>query len=315
MNTHIVVGVVLLLSTTAFADDVLHFDTAPGTRQGRVTQRSCDGSCTFSVRVCTEEALDEIRLLPAHVELIPPVPGSSGCGEATVVTLRPGRSQSARLTLRARATSGVPRRLARDRLTLRCLPERAESHTCPTFVPSTTTTTTSTLPPDQCPPPDVRCCRGDQLRALFGPACLELRRDTETDPQGTICEFTHSEITEASCEGSGCGPSSGCCLVNGCPAYAVYGATNTNLLSFICEADGGTFVRGECDAEPIHPLRPCRPTGCSDHICASRGITTTCDWDPAWACLRDAVCERQGHGGCGWTVLPGSPPCAAAEGY
>ncbi|MFQ5751274.1 MAG: hypothetical protein ACE5HI_04690 [bacterium] len=47
----------------------------------------------------------------------------------------------------------------------------------------------------------------------------------------------------------------------------------------------------------------CRPTGCSGEICADKDmpVFSICLWKPEYACYRDAKCERQPDGECGWT--------------
>jgi hypothetical protein len=64
-------------------------------------------------------------------------------------------------------------------------------------------------------------------------------------------------------------------------------------------ADGG---RGASDGG-------CRRTGCSGQVCAESDIMTTCEFRPEYACYRDAVCERQADGSCGWTMSPALRAC------
>ncbi len=45
----------------------------------------------------------------------------------------------------------------------------------------------------------------------------------------------------------------------------------------------------------------CVVTGCSDHVCADEAVMTTCEWREEYACYKDARCERQADGRCGWT--------------
>jgi hypothetical protein len=45
----------------------------------------------------------------------------------------------------------------------------------------------------------------------------------------------------------------------------------------------------------------CRVTGCSGQLCADRDVATTCEWQPEYACYRDAHCEQQSDGQCDWT--------------
>jgi hypothetical protein len=67
----------------------------------------------------------------------------------------------------------------------------------------------------------------------------------------------------------------------------------------------------ENDATVSIPLRftsatatgngPCIVTGCSSHVCAEEPVMTTCEYAPSYACYRNARCERQADGQCGWT--------------
>jgi len=60
---------------------------------------------------------------------------------------------------------------------------------------------------------------------------------------------------------------------------------------------------GAAPAPPPATSAACVPTGCSGTVCAEAddGRMTTCEFKPAYACYRDAVCERQPDGACGWT--------------
>lgn len=44
----------------------------------------------------------------------------------------------------------------------------------------------------------------------------------------------------------------------------------------------------------------CLKTGCSGHVCADKEVITTCEFRPEYACYRNARCERQEDGECGW---------------
>lgn len=46
----------------------------------------------------------------------------------------------------------------------------------------------------------------------------------------------------------------------------------------------------------------CRPTGCSNQICADQEVMTTCEYSEVFACYKNEVCERQDSGECGWTM-------------
>ena len=47
----------------------------------------------------------------------------------------------------------------------------------------------------------------------------------------------------------------------------------------------------------------CKRSGCSGQLCVDENeqVFTTCDMWPGYACYRDARCERQQNGQCGWT--------------
>lgn len=54
-------------------------------------------------------------------------------------------------------------------------------------------------------------------------------------------------------------------------------------------------------SEPAPPA--CYVGGCSLQVCSDRpDIVTTCDWREEYACYRDATCEAQADGTCGWTM-------------
>ena len=50
----------------------------------------------------------------------------------------------------------------------------------------------------------------------------------------------------------------------------------------------------------------CVKGGCSGTVCEGPGeqTVTTCEWKAEYACYKDATCERQGDGKCGWTQSP-----------
>jgi eight-cysteine-cluster-containing protein len=45
----------------------------------------------------------------------------------------------------------------------------------------------------------------------------------------------------------------------------------------------------------------CMITGCSGQVCAEEEVITTCEYRPEYECYKDAACERQEGGECGWT--------------
>jgi hypothetical protein len=87
---------------------------------------------------------------------------------------------------------------------------------------------------------------------------------------------------------------------------------------------------GGSKSKPAEPTTPpatandCVKTGCSATVCAEpepgKEVVTTCELKPEYACYRDAACERQGDGSCGWTqsqtltACLANPPAAEAGG-
>lgn len=57
------------------------------------------------------------------------------------------------------------------------------------------------------------------------------------------------------------------------------------------------------------PKPPCVVTGCSGQVCADEEVITTCEFRPEYQCYRNARCERQEDGRCGWTMTPELQAC------
>ncbi|HTM67858.1 MAG TPA: Gmad2 immunoglobulin-like domain-containing protein [Candidatus Binatia bacterium] len=55
----------------------------------------------------------------------------------------------------------------------------------------------------------------------------------------------------------------------------------------------------------------CRRTGCSGELCAEEETMSSCVFRPEYACYKDAVCERQATGKCGWTQTDSLSRCLA----
>ncbi|NTV30963.1 hypothetical protein HGA91_03240 [candidate division WWE3 bacterium] len=55
-------------------------------------------------------------------------------------------------------------------------------------------------------------------------------------------------------------------------------------------------------AIPTQRLNNCIITGCSGQICSDQEMYTTCEYKDEYACYRNAKCERQSNGKCGWTM-------------
>lgn len=58
----------------------------------------------------------------------------------------------------------------------------------------------------------------------------------------------------------------------------------------------------------------CYISGCSGQVCSDRSdVFSTCEWIEDYACYRDATCERQRDGACGWTATPDLTACLASH--
>lgn len=53
----------------------------------------------------------------------------------------------------------------------------------------------------------------------------------------------------------------------------------------------------------------CIVTGCSGQVCEEGTIITTCEYRSEYACYKDATCERQSDGKCGWTQTEALQQC------
>jgi hypothetical protein len=58
----------------------------------------------------------------------------------------------------------------------------------------------------------------------------------------------------------------------------------------------------------------CRPTGCQDEICSDQYVSSSCVYNEALVCYRDATCTRQDDGQCGWTMTPELRSCLETAG-
>ena len=57
----------------------------------------------------------------------------------------------------------------------------------------------------------------------------------------------------------------------------------------------------------------CIISGCSAEVCSDQAVVTPCIWRDAYACFRDARCERQSDGACGWTQTSELVACLASH--
>jgi hypothetical protein len=81
-----------------------------------------------------------------------------------------------------------------------------------------------------------------------------------------------------------------------------------------------TFASQDCSLDESGTVLSCQPqdsdggckrTGCSGQLCSDEDIATTCEYRPEYACYRDATCEPQGDGSCGWTPSEELTTCLA----
>jgi len=79
--------------------------------------------------------------------------------------------------------------------------------------------------------------------------------------------------------------------------------------------DGRLFINenaAQTQREPASP-KGCAVAGCSAQLCVpaeqAEEIVTTCEFRPEYACYRDATCEVQADGACGWTMTENLARC------
>ena len=76
---------------------------------------------------------------------------------------------------------------------------------------------------------------------------------------------------------------------------------------------------GGCMSDPAPPTGArtdgsCFIGGCSAELCSDHaGMVSSCIWRDAYVCFRDATCERQASGACGWTATQELTACLAAH--
>lgn len=59
-------------------------------------------------------------------------------------------------------------------------------------------------------------------------------------------------------------------------------------------------------------LGKCYVGGCSAQLCTDQpDAVSTCEWTEAYGCYKNAVCERQASGACGWTETTELKQCLA----
>jgi len=66
----------------------------------------------------------------------------------------------------------------------------------------------------------------------------------------------------------------------------------------------------ELDSDKTPPANGCFIGGCSSQICSDEpGVVSTCEYREEYGCYRDATCERQINGKCGWTMTGSLRAC------
>jgi hypothetical protein len=138
------------------------------------------------------------------------------------------------------------------------------------------------------------------ILVLFAAAC-----GAKSTPKPTPEPTPPPDPTAVECEAGACGPRLGM-PTEQCADGSVGGNTGRCLK----EPDGacGWEIR-ECPAS----AGDCVATGCNGTLCSDtpNDVVTTCEIKPEYACYRDAVCERQASGACGWTQTAELTACLA----
>jgi len=64
------------------------------------------------------------------------------------------------------------------------------------------------------------------------------------------------------------------------------------------------------DSNQTNSGNKCYVGGCSGQICSDQiGVITTCEYQPQYACYKNAKCERQQGGACGWSQTSALVSC------
>ncbi len=147
-----------------------------------------------------------------------------------------------------------------------------------------------------------RACRESEKRAQ---KCLAFARENGvcTDEYEPVCGKT----TQCLCDESD----------TRCLAPCKSEAKTFSNRCMAKKAGANILYEGKCKKDEYKKKgrntgKECRPTGCSGQICADKEIVSTCEWRAEYACYRDAVCERQPDGQCGWTQTAGLKACISS---
>jgi hypothetical protein len=118
-----------------------------------------------------------------------------------------------------------------------------------------------------------------------------------TNPESSSAPVTKLPVGAGqACGNTTCGEGTVCC----------------NASCGICTPPGMMCTQQVCEPEPPSPGKPCIRTGCSGQVCADEDIATTCEWKPEYACFKDAICERNAAGTCGWRETPELKKCLSS---
>ena len=101
------------------------------------------------------------------------------------------------------------------------------------------------------------------------------------------------------------------------PARRSLGAGGESYPERCASPDGRTFVneRETAPSQDGMTWNGCAVAGCSGQLCVSADeagdIVTTCEYRAEYACYKEASCEPQADGKCGWTPTEGLRRCLA----
>jgi hypothetical protein len=95
-----------------------------------------------------------------------------------------------------------------------------------------------------------------------------------------------------------------------CPAIAIlcaegYRAKQLPNCRQICVPDQDQKAAGQCEVG-----------GCSGELCYDPNVDpgiSICIWRPEYACYKQATCERQNNGSCGWTMTAELQSCLSGS--
>lgn len=129
-------------------------------------------------------------------------------------------------------------------------------------------------------------------------------------PDGQYCHFELGTQCGALDQGGVCLDVPSACTAEYAPVCGCDGRDYSNACA---ASQHGISVAHEGTCEPV---RGCVVGGCSGQVCHEEGETvfTTCEWRPVYACFREAICERQDNGACGWTQTDASQACIDRNG-